>query len=120
MNTEKLIKNIVVDMLNVSKNANPKNFRTDGKITWKKFMDTKYGPNIDFEKLTEDEEIYDQNLDKIYSIEELKNMYNDPEELNFWVYDRFNDGSCIIYTIYGDENSKYGTYEITVDEILDI
>ena len=111
---ETIVREILEDMFHVSDEANPNSLPTEGKTTWKKFLDTKYGGTPSPEDIKEELEFgFGEITEK-----EAMEIYNDPEELNFWVYDRYNDGSFIMYTLYGDENSKWETYEICVDEIL--
>ena len=114
MVNESVIREILEDMFYVSDEANPNNLLTEGKTTWKKFFDTKFGRTPSSEEIMEELEFHFDDITEKQAME----IYNDPEELNFWVYDRYNDGSFIMYTLFGNENSKWGTYEITVDEIL--
>lgn len=113
---ESTVREILEDMFNVSEEANPNNLPTEGKTTWKKFFDAKFGENPNMEDIMEELEFYFDDITE----EKAREIYNDPEELNFWVYDRYNDGSFIMYTLYGEENSKWETYEICVDEILSL
>lgn len=114
---ENLVKSIFVDMENVSDNANPNNYKTEGKVTLRKFVDTCY-PDYTLDEVYNFSEFFEIR-DK-YSFEEFEKLYNSNELLNFWVYDRYNDGSFIVYTIYGDKNSDFETIEILVDEIYDL
>lgn len=111
---DELIKSIFADMQIVSKAANPNNYKTSGKITFKKFLDN-YCPG------NTPDEIYDftdfMEFRDQYTFEEFEELYNSKEELNFWVYDRYKDGTFIMYTLYGDKDSKFGTFEFLVDEI---
>lgn len=114
MKDELLIMDILEDMFYVSPEANPNNLPIEGTVTWKKFLDTKFGKEPSAKEIMDELDLYFDDLTE----EKAMEIYNDPEELNFWVYDRFSDGSFIIYILYGEEYSKWGTYEICVDEIL--
>ena len=114
MANESKVKEILEEMFYVSNEANPNDLPIEGVTTWKKFLDAKYGGTPTIEDLMDVFEFFFDDITEEKALE----VYNDPEEINFWVYDRYNDGSFIMYTLYGDENSKWGTYEICVDEIL--
>lgn len=116
MVNESILNGILEDMFNVSEKANPNGLATEGRTTWKKFFDAKFGENPNMKDIVNELDYYFDNM----TLEKAIEIYNDPEEINFWVYDRYNDGSFIMYTLYGDDDSKWETYEIPVDEILDI
>ena len=119
--SENEVREILEEMFYVSEQANPNEFPVEGQVTWKQLFDAWFGEpetDEDWEKIADELSFYDLVNDE-KDIEGAKKIYNDPEPLDFWVYDRYSDGTFIMYTLYGgDENSKWDTYEMVTDEIF--
>lgn len=97
----------ILESILFSEPENPNRFRFEGETNWKDALDKLYDNKPDFNFISE---YYDIELEK------LKELYDSKSPCEFWVRDRYGNGTQIIYTVYDDNL----TIEEMIDEMVDL